>query len=105
MSNTYTWAIQTKYTQRQIETYSDVVIEVVWNCTGTDGTHYAVVPGSTRIEFENTDFTPYNDLTQEQVLGWIYSSGVDKASIESQVDAYIESQVNPPVVVLPLPWV
>jgi len=102
--NTYTWTIENMSTQRQLDTYSDVVIEVSWSCTGTDGTYYSVVSGLTRIEFENTDFTPYSDLTQDEVLSWIYSSGVDQASVEADIDAQIELQVNPPVVILPLPW-
>jgi hypothetical protein len=49
-------------------------------------------------------YTPYADLTKEQVLGWIWDNGVDKNEIESKVDNQIEAQQNPPVVTPPIPW-
>ena len=104
MANTYTWKIENLASQKQLDGYADVVIQVGWSCTGTDGTYTSIIPGLTRVEFQGPDFTPYADLTQEEVLNWIWTSGVDKASVELELDAQIELQVNPPVVVLPLPW-
>jgi hypothetical protein len=49
-------------------------------------------------------FIPYADLTQEQVLGWIWANGVDKDATEAAVLQQIENQKNPPVVAPPLPW-
>ena len=106
MANIYTWTIENMATQLQLDSYSDVVIEVGWSCTGTDDTYYAIVPGLTRVTFAGgSDFTPYADLTQDQVLGWIWTAGVDKVNVELDLASQIELQVNPPVVVLPLPWV
>ena len=102
--NTYTWIIENMASQKQLDGYTDVVIEVGWSCTVTDGTYYSVIPGLTRVGFQSTEFTPYDELTQDEVLNWIWTSGVDKASVELELDAQIELQVNPPVVVLPLPW-
>jgi hypothetical protein len=91
--------------QVQLNDYTDVVVEAAWTCTGTDGTYYAAISGLTRIIFDGgPDYTPYTDLTEEQVLSWIYSSGVDQSSVQAQIDNQIELQVNPPIVVLPLPW-
>ena len=50
-------------------------------------------------------FTPYADLTQEQVLGWIWANGVDKAATEAAVEQQIANQKNPPIVSPKLPWV
>jgi hypothetical protein len=106
MANIYTWTIENMATQLQLDSYSDVVIEVGWSCTGTDDTYYAIVQGLTRVTFAGgSDFTPYADLTQDQVLGWIWTAGVDKVNVELDLASQIELQVNPPVVVLPLPWV
>jgi hypothetical protein len=49
-------------------------------------------------------FTPYANLTQEQVLGWIWANGVDKASAEAAVQTQIDNQINPPVTSPALPW-
>jgi hypothetical protein len=49
-------------------------------------------------------FTPYADLTQEQVLGWCYANGVDQAATEAAIQQNIDNQINPPIVQPPLPW-
>ena len=42
------------------------------------------------------DFTPYDQLTQDQVLGWCWANGVDKDAIEASLAANINDQKNPP---------
>ena len=49
-------------------------------------------------------FTPYDQLTQEQVLGWCWANGVDKDATEAVVQEAIDSQINPTVIQPPLPW-
>jgi len=41
------------------------------------------------------DFTPYDQLTQDQVLGWCWENGVDKDAIEASLAANINDQKNP----------
>ena len=41
------------------------------------------------------DFTPYDDLTEEQVLGWCWNDGVDKDATEASLAANINDQKNP----------
>jgi hypothetical protein len=50
------------------------------------------------------NFTPYDQLTQDQVLGWCFSNGVDQSAIEANVSAQINDQINPPIIAPPLPW-
>ena len=107
MSISYTWTIQNMFAQKQLDDYTDVVIQVAWSCFGTDGTYSASSPGLTSLVFYSPDpnFTPYDQLTEEQVLDWIWGSGgVDQAQVQENIAAEIEVQVNPPIVVLPLPW-
>jgi hypothetical protein len=105
MSISYTWTVENMSSQVQLDGYTDVVVQVAWSCTGADGTYFATIPGLTRVTFAGTsDFTPYADLTEEQVLTWVWSSGVDQSSVQAQIDNQIELQINPPIVVLPLPW-
>ena len=49
------------------------------------------------------DFTPYDQLTEQQVLGWVWASGVDKDETEAALQANIESQKNP-VTATGVPW-
>jgi hypothetical protein len=50
-------------------------------------------------------FIPYPDLTENEVLGWIWANGVDKTATEASVQTQIDIQINPPIVTPPLPWV
>ena len=83
----------------------DVVITADWRCNGTDETYSGTCYGSCSFAPPSGSFTPYEDLTQDQVLQWCYENGVDKNAIEANVTLQIENQINPPVVTLPLPWV
>ena len=83
----------------------DVVITADWRCNGTDETYSGTCYGSCSFQPPTGSFTPYEDLTQDQVLNWCYENGVDKTAIEANVSLQIENQINPPVVTLPLPWV
>ena len=91
----------------------DVVITADWRCNGTEitgsgdteQTYSGTCYGSCSFQPPSGSFTPYEDLTQEQVLQWCYENGVDKTAIEANVSLQIENQINPPVVSLPLPWV
>jgi hypothetical protein len=84
---------------------TDVVFTVHWDCTGVDSDYSGRVYGSCGVTLDSeSPYTPYADLTQDQVLGWVWASGVDKDETENAVNAQIESQKNPTVVTPPLPW-
>ena len=84
----------------------DVVFGVYWVCSGVQDTYSTQVaaPNACDIPLPTASFIPYADLTQAQVLEWVWTNGVDKAAVELQVQALIDVQINPPVVILPLPW-
>ena len=84
---------------------TDVVITADWRCNGTDETYSGTCYGSCSFQPPSGSFTPYDELTEQQVLDWCYENGVDQAAIEANVTLQIENQINPPVVTLPLPWV
>jgi len=102
---TINWIIERLLVRPTEGTLTDVVITADWRCNGTDETYSGTCYGSCSFAPPSDEFTPYPDLTQEQVLNWCYENGVDKAAIEANVTQQIENQVNPPVVTLPLPWV
>ena len=83
---------------------TDVVITADWRCNGSQDNYSGTCYGSCSFAPPSSEFTPYPDLTQEQVLGWCYENGVDKTAIEANVTQQINDQINPPVVTLPLPW-
>ena len=87
---------------------TDYVATAHWQCTGVEGEHTASVYASCSfpvVENDGGDLIPYSALTLEQVLGWVWSSGVDKAATEEAVAKAIDNLKNPPIVAPPLPWV
>lgn len=75
------------------------VIVVDWSCTasatGVSGAFY----GGQSTYANNPDepgFIPYDQLTQEVVLGWVYESlGDQKAEIEATLTSKVQKQLNP----------
>ena len=101
---TISWLIERLLVKPAEGSLTDVVITADWRCNGTDETYSGTCYGSCSFQSPSGSFTPYEDLTQDQVLQWCYENGVDKTAIEANVTAQIENQINPPVVTLPLPW-
>ncbi len=101
--NTITWSI-TAMNCSTTEQNPDTVIVCHWTCAGTDGTYNASIYSTCSVPSPTGSFTPYADLTQEQVLGWCYANGVEKETTEAAIQANIDNQINPPIVQPPLPW-
>ena len=102
---TLSWIIELLLVKPTDGSLTDVVITANWRCNGTQDNYSGTCYGSCSFQPPSGEFTPYEDLTQEQVLGWCYANGVDQAAIEANVTQQINDQINPPVVTLPLPWV
>ena len=102
---TILWIIERLLVKPTEGSLTDVVITADWRCNGTQDNYSGTCYGSCSFQPPTGEFTPYEDLTQEQVLNWCYENGVDKTAIEANVTQQIENQIDPPVVTLPLPWV
>jgi hypothetical protein len=86
----------------------DFVINVHWNRnakeTINEKEYQASVYGSQSFSKDDvTNFIPYEDLTYDIVCGWLDAS-LDVEALDLNLDQQIENQVNPPIVVLPLPF-
>ena len=102
------WTVSAMDCKVSEDNLSDVVFNVHWRCSATevdgDKTYSASVYSTCSVPGPGTPFTPYADLTQDQVLGWIWANGVDRAATEAAVEAQLELQKHPVVVSPPLPW-
>jgi hypothetical protein len=100
-----TWVIEQMWVKPQEDGLTDVVVTAAWRCNGVDETYTGTVYGTASFVLQQgSDFTPYNQLTQDQVLGWCWGNGVDKDATEANVAQQIEDQINPPITTPPLPW-
>jgi hypothetical protein len=82
------------------KTADNYVTTAHWTCTATDGDFSANAYGT--VGFSGDLVTPYENLTQEQVLGWVWEQ-IDKAEIEANLNKQIEAQKNP-VSETGVPW-
>jgi hypothetical protein len=98
------WIIERLLVKPTEGSLTDVVITADWRCNGSQDNYSGTCYGSASFAPPSENFTPYDQLTQEQVLGWCYANGVDKTAIEANVTAQIADQINPPVIAPPLPW-
>lgn len=104
MSATITWIIEWMQTTPTTATPPETVITAGWRCNGVQDTHTATACGTASFPTPEGSFTPYADLTQEQVVGWCWANGTDQTAIEAYVQGQIDDQINPPIVQPPLPW-
>jgi len=101
---TISWLIERLLVKPTEGDKTDVVITADWRCNGTQDQYSGTCYGSASFAPPSENFTPYPDLTQDQVLGWCFSNGVDQVAIEANVSAQIADQINPPTITPPLPW-
>jgi len=55
---------------------------------------------------ENTEYIPYQNLKEQDILDWIQSDETLVINIKANLDGQIESLINPSIVpkITPLPW-
>lgn len=108
MAIEYTWLVEQMEAYPQKDGFSDVVFTVHWRVNAADGQYFSTVYGSQGVTLNPDEtFTPYADLTQEQVIAWVKDAMGQGhvASIEDNLAGLIANQITPPVVTPPLPWV
>ncbi len=88
-----TWTISTL--ERELS--DGGVIVAHWRATDVDGDYSASSYGTCGFTYDASasDFTPYDNLTESQVLGWCWDNGVDQEAIEASLAAKIEADKNP----------
>ena len=103
--NTYTWTISALDCKINENNLQDVVYTVHWEYTAANetgitasafGAQYVPPPSE-------EDFTPYDELTKEQVIGWI-ETYLNVPGISLYLDNQIELIINPVDTTPPLPF-
>jgi hypothetical protein len=95
---TITWTIS----QLDRQTSNGFVTTAHWTASAIDG-DYSASTYSTSSWADGTPTTPYADLTEKTVLGWIWANGIDKEAVEASLQAQIDLQKNP-VSATGVPW-
>ena len=100
MAITTTWSVS----DMQHTDATGGVFLVYWSCVATDGTYSATEGGKLRCDPDpsSSDYIPYADLTEADVLGWVYNSLIEgdetaaeaKARIEANRTAKVQGQID-----------
>jgi hypothetical protein len=107
MAITNTWAVVQMDCYPEEDGEMDVVFNVHWTLTGTEAGFSGSVYGTQSVSLDPAaPFTPYADLTESQVVGWVQAAMGEEqvAAYEANVAEQINDQIAPPVVTPPLPW-
>ena len=96
---TYLWTIS----QMNRLTADGFVVTVHYNVSATDGTYNASTYGTVSYtEQPGETYVPYDQLTQEMVVGWVKAS-LGEATVEASLQSQIDAQINP-VQEAGVPW-
>lgn len=101
---TYSWVISQLDCAPSYEGMQDYVVVCHWRYGATFEKYFTEIYGAQSFsEVTGPDFIPYADLTEEIVIEWLESS-LNVTEMQVGLAQSIENLVNPPVIVLPLPW-
>jgi hypothetical protein len=96
MTTQYSTTITAMYTVSTPD--PDYVVNVLFTVTGVDGENTASIDGNCQFTSDQEAvFIPYDELTQEIVIGWINAATNNQANYYANIDGQIASIVNPPV--------
>ena len=107
---TYNWDCKTVDAYPQDGEYTDLVYNVHWIVTGvsdqldpSDNAYNAAIIGTQALDVSDvTDFIPFEDLTNEQVVAWTKGAMGEEqvASIEASIQSQIDALITPTTVTL-----
>lgn len=107
MATTYTWAIVQMDASPEVDGNINAVSNVHWTLTGEEAGFTGYVYGTQSVSVNpDVPFTPYGDLTEAQVIGWVQDAiGTEQVeSYKANITQQINNQIIPPVVAPPFPW-
>jgi hypothetical protein len=99
-----TWTIEWMQTTPTTAAPPECVITAAWRVVGRQDGFSSTIYGTVTFDGPGDPFIPYNSLTQDQVLSWVWENGVDKEETEAALQQQLDIQINPPLIIPPLPW-
>ena len=98
MANTYNWRINALDAKIHENDLDNVIYTVHWSFIGQDDSEEPVSAssiGTLSVQYtEENPFISYDDLTKEDVVGWL-EDGLDVDSMKENLDKQIELKKNP----------
>ena len=96
MANTYNWKINALDAKVSVGDDENVVYTVHWSliATSENEEHTVTSIGTHGVEYDADNFVPYENLTEEIVIGWL-EDALDVDSMKANLDAQIEKLITP----------
>lgn len=98
MEVTYEW----KITDMERRLNDDYVLTIHWVCSGTFNEHKSTYTDFTNFPPDYPSLVPFEEITEEIALKWVWSS-TNKNEIETSIYDALYEKENPPVT-NGLPW-
>jgi hypothetical protein len=101
------WRVLSMKCFSNLDGLTDVVYEINWLCYATVDTFDGATQGFVCVQYNpDVPYTPFNELTQDQVLVWVKNAMGEVAVIqaEEQAATFANEKANPKTVTPPLPW-
>jgi hypothetical protein len=101
----FSWEIIQLNCYPEVEGKTNVVFSIYWRCVGKEGSYHGIINSNCEVPLvADAAFTPYAELTKDQILQWVWASGASKESVEFVVQSQIDAQHNSSVITPALPW-
>ena len=107
MTIQFTWSVNSLTVMPVLEDKTDVVVTIAWTLTGVEDAYTSKIEGLKHFNIFSDSFTPYEDLTELQVINWlkdefgaVYVNGL-QSSIESKINELKSPPIKPEQKALP----
>jgi hypothetical protein len=109
METNFQWVIPQLNCAVESEGLPNVINTIHWRYNATkvegDKTYFAETYGASSVAQPNPqNFTPYADVTEQEVINWLEEI-LPVEDMQLSLEDNIALQINPVEVTLPLPWV
>lgn len=102
--STYYWIIVQLDCKPELEGMQDYVVAVHWRYGIEQGEYKTDTYGVQSFQVtEGSTFIPYEELTEEIVIGWLTDS-LDVETMQNNLQIALNDLINPPIIYPPLPW-
>jgi hypothetical protein len=100
----FKWVISAMECIKKQDNLNDVVITIHWRYQAEKDGVSTDMYGATSMPLPTgEDFTPFDELTKDQVCGWLEAT-LDVPTMEENLDKQLDLLINPVNVTLPPPF-
>lgn len=99
------WRIDKLAVRPKEANFENVVTTAFWTCFDEDNESLGTLSGKADFKISpESDFVEFIDLSEEQILEWVWNSGVEKEAVESSVAQEVIRQKTGVLITPQLPW-